>query len=107
MRGAPNRAGGANLSPTPFAESNEITYITIASTGNSIDFGDMSTSVRGIDACSSTIRALWFGGHTGPAGINTIQYVTIATTGNTSDFGDLSVAKTRGGGFSDCHGGLG
>ena len=96
--------GGAYDSP---ANINTIDYITMASIGNAIDFGDMTTDVRGIDACSSTIRALWFGGHTGPAGINTIQYVTIATTGNTSDFGDLSVAKTRGGGFSDCHGGLG
>ena len=96
--------GGAFDSP---ANINTIDYITMASIGNATDFGDMTTSVRGMDACSSTTRALWFGGQTGPAGINTIQYVTIATTGNTSDFGDLSVAKTRGGGFSDCHGGLG
>ena len=96
--------GGAYDSP---ANINTIDYITMASIGNAIDFGDMTTDVRGIDACSSTIRALWFGGHSGTAGIDTIQYVTIATLGNTLDFGDLSVAKTRGGGFSDCHGGLG
>ena len=96
--------GGAYDSP---ANINTIDYITMASIGNATDFGDMTTSVRGMDACSSTTRALWFGGQTGPAGINTIQYVTIASTGNTADFGDLSVAKTRGSGFSDCHGGLG
>ena len=96
--------GSAYDSP---ANVNTIDYITMASIGNATDFGDMTTSVRGVDACSSTIRALFFGGQSGPAGINTIQYITIATTGNSVDFGDLSVAKTRGCGFSDSHGGLG
>ena len=96
--------GGAYDSP---ANIDTIDYITMATTGNAIDFGDMTTNSRAMDACSSTIRALWLGGQVGPAGINTIQYVTIASTGNTVDFGDLSVAKTRGGGLSDCHGGLG
>ena len=66
-------------------------YITIASTGNAKDFGDL-TSVRGSQgqcAGASSTRGLWAGGQRTPADANIIDYITIATTGNAADFGDL------------------
>ena len=83
-------AGGYNPST-----DNSITYITIASEGDSIDFGDLNVARRATAAASSSTRGVWFGGYS-PAGggssnrTNTIQYVEIATLGNAKDFGDLT-----------------
>ena len=83
-------AGGYNPST-----DNSITYITIASEGDSIDFGDLNEARRATSAASSSTRGVWFGGYS-PAGggssnrTNTIQYVEIATLGNAKDFGDLT-----------------
>ena len=68
-----------------------IDYITIGSTGNGTDFGDMSGSgeSKRTCACASPTRATFFGGDQGANSTNVIGYVTIASTGNQNDFGDL------------------
>ena len=72
-------------------KTNTIGYITIASTGNAIDFGDLSVIRVVTSSLSSRTRGLWAGGSdSGGSNVNTIDYVTIATTGNALDFGDLS-----------------
>jgi len=72
--------------------TNVIDYVTIASTGNAIDFGDMSVTREEYGSCSNSTRGLFGGGSTGSVS-NVIDYITIATTGNATDFGDLSSAK--------------
>jgi len=68
--------------------NNEMHYITIASTGNSIDFGDLiGGSNWGRAGASSSTRGISLGGY-GGAG-NVIDYVQIQTIGNALDFGDL------------------
>ena len=74
------------------ANYNLIDYITISTTGNSIDFGDLLVIRREPGACASSTRGLLAGG-AGAARENTIDYVTIASTGNAQDFGDLTVAR--------------
>ena len=69
-----------------FSSTNRIDYIDITSTGNAIDFGDLTVSRYGVASCSSETRGLWAGGY---ANLNVIDYVTIASTGNAVDFGDL------------------
>lgn len=69
--------GGGN-----FAAGNTIQYITISSTGNSTNFGDLITAEADLGACSSSTRALFLGRS------KEINYVTIATTGNGVRFGD-------------------
>ena len=72
---------------------NEIDYITIATTGNATDFGDLIANTNAITAgCASATRGVFGGGFTGSYS-NVIQYVTIATTGNATDFGDLAVGR--------------
>ena len=93
-------AGGANLSPTPFAESNEITYITIASTGNSVDFGNLTVVREYPGACASPTRGIVAGGDS-PSDVNSIDYITIASTGDAADFGDLTLARNSFAGFSN------
>ena len=85
-------------------------YITIASTGNAIEFGDTSGNQQSATATSTQIRGVFMGGmdRSSPNGsVNTIEYITIASTGNSVDFGDIDSIKRYGGGTSDSHGGLG
>ena len=93
MSGSTTR-GLASGGYTPAALSNVIQYVTIASAGNSTDFGDMSSSTDELAHMSSNTRAVITGGSGGGSTIiNTIEYVTIASTGNVTDFGDMTVAK--------------
>ena len=87
---------------------NTITYITIATLGNGIDFGDLTAVRNDHDAVASQTRGFFVAGSPGPGSItNLIDFVTIASTGNASDFGDLTQARTQPLAFSDVHGGLG
>ena len=93
-------AGGKNTPASP-AEQSSIEYVTIATTGNGTDFGDMSVVTRGPSGSSSNTRGLMAGGVSPDS--NSIEFLTIATTGNASRFGDLSVgrAETLAGGTSN------
>ena len=84
-----------------------IEYITMATKGNALDFGDLNYSNRqeGGGASSST-RGLFMGGYS-PATTNVIDYVQISTTGDATDFGNLFAARMQIAGFSNGHGGLG
>lgn len=97
--------GGNANSPT-FVNNNVIEYITISSTGNTVQFGNLTTSgARGWLASSgSSVRGIFAGGYNQPVStINVIDYVTISTTGNAIDFGDLTKGTTgfQGGGGSN------
>ena len=75
------------------SKTDGIDYITIASTGNSLDFGNLTAATASLCATAGQVRGLFFGGYT-PTVLRTIQFVTIATTGNAQNFGDL--ARTNG-----------
>lgn len=81
------------------ARLNTIDYITIASAGNAIDFGDLIIARDSASSCSSPTRGLFAGGD-GASIFNTIDYITIASAGNAIDFGDLTDARRQGGGVS-------
>ena len=83
-----------------------IEYVTIATTANSIDFGDLTVSVRESASASSTVRGLAAGGLSSNDAVNNIQYITITSTGNSSDFGDLTLARYKFTGASNSHGGI-
>ena len=75
------------VSPTM---SNSISYIDIQSSGNTVDFGDLTVTLRYGAGGSSATRGLSGGGVTPswPAN-NVIDYFTLATTANAQEFGDL------------------
>ena len=89
------------------ASHDVIDYITMASTGNATDFGDMteSSSYYG-GGTSSPVRGVVGGGNFNAVLMNRIAYITIASTGNAQDFGDLAEAVTGTSACSDAHGGL-
>jgi len=88
----------------PSSNSNQIDYVTIASTGNANDFGDLYFGTRECGGCASPTRGVVFSGT--PSGSNVIQYFTISTQGNSADFGDLTTVGQRGKGGSNAVRGL-
>ena len=82
-----------------------IDYITIASTGDAQDFGDLSEMRAQAGAGSNSIRGIVFGGRYAPTQ-TIIDFVNIATLGNAVDFGDLTSACSAAGSNSNGHGGL-
>ena len=84
--------GAIQVYPTA---GDSIHYATIATFGNTVDFGDLSVARRYAAGCSSKTRGLFAGGAgTVPVDkMNTIEYITIATTGNANNFGDLITAR--------------
>ena len=81
-------------SPVPSGVNNDediIDYITIASTGNAVDFGNLAADRSAGASCSNATRSLFSGGNSS----NAIEFVTIATLGNALDFGDMSNALNR------------
>jgi hypothetical protein len=75
----------------------DINYVTISSTGNALDFGDLTQARGKITSFSSSTRGVWAQGELTPAGSsNVIDYVTISSTGNAANFGDLLATTNRG-----------
>jgi hypothetical protein len=66
-----------------YIQQNTIDYVTIASTGNSLDFGDLTSAAIAFCGFSNSTRGI-FAGYD-----NAISYVTISSLGNATDFGDL------------------
>ena len=84
---------------------NSMDYVTIATLGNSKEFGDLNGAVSHTAAMSNS-RSVVFAGGYAPAATNTMSFVTIATTGNGQDFGDLYSSRAAPYGMSDSHGGI-
>jgi len=76
------------------SSSNIMEYITIATTGNSTDFGDLTVGRYGASGTASATRGV-FGGGYASGNSNVMDYVTIATTGNATDFGDLTQGRSE------------
>ena len=83
--------------------SNVIEYVTIATEGDAVDFGDTSYAAEGGTSVANPVRAVFAGGHT-PGSPSTerdgIQFVTISSTGNGQDFGSLSSTPLQPAGIS-------
>ena len=68
-----------------------IDYINIPSTGNAINFGNLTQIIRHASGFSSEIRGVIYFGYGPVIGFsNIIDYITIASEGNSIDFGDLN-----------------
>ena len=98
------RAIAVGGSPTsgPFAANNVMDYFTIQSSGNGLNFGDLTELTNYGNPTASSVRGV-FSGMSDPNGstTNTISYVTISTTGNAQNFGDLDFTGSGGGGLSN------
>jgi hypothetical protein len=94
------QAGGAGKGFTAGGYgSNTVDVVTIKTTGNSTDFGDLISSDSNATSCRGNATRVIFVG-VSPAG-NTIQYITPTTSGNSADYGDLSSSRFMIGGGSN------
>jgi len=83
--------GGGSASPN---EQDVMDYLQITSSGNAIDFGNLSDSRNEVRACGSSTRGVWAGGRSPhPSVTDRIDFVEIPTTANAVDFGNLTVAR--------------
>ena len=106
MQACSNSTRGLTFAGMTPSNTETIDFITIATTGNAINFGDTIEDMQyPLGAVASPIRGVCAGGLQ-PSAINTIQFVTISTAGNAVDFGDLTCAKSEASGCSNSHGGL-
>ena len=92
------------------ANARQIQYVEIATTGNALDFGDMSGVTRfGGAGFSSPTRGIFAGGraknnaspYSANAATHEIDYVTIASLGNSTTFGDMTFNGGYCGGMSN------
>jgi len=101
LLGSAGSAGGARGilaggSSDPLGATNAITYITIPTTGDTTDFGDLSATWYngGCASNGSNDRGLMYAGQRPAANNNTIEYITISTPGNSTDFGDAIILSS-------------
>ena len=100
---------GTNSWAPTWNSVNQVDSITLASTGNSTNFGQLSQERSYTGGTSNSVRGIFGGGFFGPSTsrYNTIDFVLIASEGNGQDFGDLAEPRTAAGTVCDSHGGLG
>ena len=108
--GAGNQTRGLQIGGTANATSvsgshNVISYMTIAATGNSVNFGDLTVAKSTMASFNTPTRACIAGGYTVPANArtNSIDYITISTTGGSAEFGDLSQTAGFNNGMQGCN----
>ena len=65
------------------SDQTEIDFIEIASTGNSISFGDLATARMWVGGCGSATRGIFNSG----TPTTNMDYITIASRGNGITFG--------------------
>jgi len=74
---------------------NVIQYVTMRSTGNATDFGDLTFGPRETGTGSNDVRAITYSGWiSGNVNTSIIDYITIPTTGNATDFGDSATPRS-------------
>ena len=93
---------GGGYNPTI---TDEMTYLSISTTGNSVDFGNLVGLYADGGAYGNSTRGLFAKGKSDPFGDeleDRIDFVTVASTGNAADFGDMTQGtRGSGGGCGD------
>ena len=86
--------GGMGPAPS-YTLQNVIDFVTIATTGNALDFGDLTSAVYGASngIISDGTRGFSAAGAT-PSYSNVINQIIFQTLGNATDFGDLFVGNS-------------
>ena len=88
---------GGGSSPTdPYPTVNTIEFATIATTGNTLDFGDLTQERYSVGAVSNSTRCVFIMGNSSSQSsptnqqTNVIDFFNTSTLGNAQDFGDVS-----------------
>ena len=102
-------AGGYINSYPAGNNTNQMEFVTIATTGNSVDFGDLTTAQQMSKGAASSIRG--FFAKDSPSlltsGNHAVDSVIFTSLGNATHFSDLNFQSGSGMSTSNAHGGLG
>ena len=82
--------GGRGVFAGSIPAADRISFVNIATTGDAIDFGDLSTTRYETEHVSDRTRGVICGGYESPARVNKMEFITLASTGDATDFGDLN-----------------
>lgn len=77
-----------------------IDYVTLSSTGNAQDFGDLIEAGYANGGCSNATRGI-SAGLQANSSTNTIESITFASLSNSTNFGDLTQGRGYSGGCAD------
>ena len=80
--------GGGQDAPSPYGTTNVTEFVTIQSTGNATDFGDLTVARDRTAGAASPTRGVIFQGYSAPSPQAVMDFFTTASTGNAIDFGD-------------------
>ena len=88
--------GGGQDAPSPYGTTNVTEFITIQTTGNAQDFGDLTVARDRTAGAASPTRGVIFQGYSAPSPQSVFDFFTTASTGNAIDFGDPTQAASMG-----------
>ena len=94
---------GTGYNNAPNSSLNSMQYVTIATTGNTQDFGDLADSSIAKGSFGSATRGFFAGGDSvpGQADNKAIEFTIISSSGGGNDFGDMSSTKAYLNGMSN------
>ena len=88
--------GGGQDAPSPYGTTNVTEFVTIQSTGNATDFGDLTAARDRTAGAASPTRGVIFQGYSSPSNQDVLDFFTTASTGNAVDFGDPTGSNSMG-----------
>jgi len=94
---------GTGYNNAPNSSLNSMQFVTIATTGNTEDFGDLADSSIGKASFGSATRGFWAGGDSvpGQADNKAIEFTILSSSGGGIDFGDMTSTKAYLNGMSN------
>ena len=94
---------GTGYNNAPNSSLNSMQFVTIATEGNTTDFGDLSDSSIAKGSFGSATRGFFAGGDSvpGQADNKAIEFTTISSSGGGNDFGDMTNTKAYLNGMSN------
>ena len=94
---------GTGYNNAPNSSLNSLQYVTIATTGNTQDFGDLKDSSIAKGSFGSATRGFWAGGDSVPGQQDNkaIEFTIISSSGGGIDFGDMTSTKAYLSGMSN------
>ena len=97
-------AGGYQGQSPSGSNTNQMEFLTIATTGNSVDFGDLTRASQMSKGTATSVRGFFAHGYASP--VDSVDTVIFSSLGNATHFSDLTFQSESGMSTGNAHGGL-
>ena len=95
-------AGGYAGTHPSGTNTNQMEFLTIATTGNSVDFGDLTRASQMSKGAATSVRGLFAHGYASP--VDSVDSVIFTSLGNATHFSDLTFQSESGMSTGNAHG---